>query len=1163
MKEDIPDEYHGLFGTGLLPKKSITRRYAAARAGKYTLIAIALVCGLILTTLVYRIVDEARVPADEIEVVGIDLPQKEKSTTQVSWKVATYDPDWTENDVEYGRNNVTLTAVWEETHFEAVNKEGEIFTLDGQSDWDLEEDLVRDMCDNDASHVTYMPKETFRLGSLFSGRDYVTYSPGETTRITVFNRSVAPTPSIGEYWIDSDTNEPYVWKGLRWEDASNDPFILAIKEHYRDTPDVFSDGKIWVHMSPDEPIVKGSGDIWMNRNVDDDGTLIPATFAKQYNRTARTWENLSINDLAEEITNPQDHIEAFTPEFCTRAETASFILANGYTGKASISEESHPDGFEPRQLESKQRTADLQITLTDEGGRSLYSYLVVNETTDQAEFSPNYIELRPSASASTNWLFIEHRLNYTVMISQVSGPSDDARDSSYAEIGDFALGTFDQILRFRGISNDDLSTDLDKDGIVDACDDDIDGDNDENPIYGHPVYCPGEGIYSIPEVHTFQSWVESNDNNGDGIHDDVNDRDIDGDGITNLVDGQGFSQSADYYFQERVDYVTDVPELGDLAATLLEKKCSETYKSNDPTFAEFDCYQAELLLNSSSVLYEDGQLSKDEWCSTLRVLDQPNWFYMCGAAENTESGLESYQERGVLIPLLSLISLGVIFVFVYEPKLILMRIRKFFFAVGVEDNPDAQGVDLWSYLSMTKELANSFLRLVLTSLFFIIGLTLFIQTFTTELTLIKPFTFVLGGAIILLGGISTYTSLEKLVKTRPEKGVPPAEGLADGLILLLDIITVIIAINWLIIQGWLVGVVALLFIKSAIKKLILAGLSLTRTNQVKTDRLRLIVKGRDGWILAASVVLIVGLFTVPLAINLPFVFNDFPSSEPFKAGLRAAFWGSVYVVGYTMIFAIPLSVGAAIWLEEYAAKTRLRQMIQALITNLAGVPAIVFGLFGLALFLTDRGAGLGLGATVMTAGMTMATMAMPTIVISSQEALRAVPPSLRNAAFGLGCTKWQVTQHHVLPHAMPGMMTGTILAMSRIMGEAAPLILVGAVASVFTEPDAFFYVNYQFVPNIDSLLAFIPGAESQIANLPLWSDRGLFSADPTQFTGPDSNDRGRYTVLPVQVYVWTGLPQTGFKVIAAGASIVLLGTLLLVNSTAILLRAHFRRYSKT
>ena len=158
------------------------------------------------------------------------------------------------------------------------------------------------------------------------------------------------------------------------------------------------------------------------------------------------------------------------------------------------------------------------------------------------------------------------------------------------------------------------------------------------------------------------------------------------------------------------------------------------------------------------------------------------------------------------------------------------------------------------------------------------------------------------------------------------------------------------------------------------------------------------------------------------------------------------------MVGYTMLFAIPLSIGAAIWLEEYAPNNRLRRTIQALITNLAGVPAIVFGLFGYYVS-HPSGIGLGLGGTVMTAGMTMATMAMPTIVISSQEALRAVPLVAQRCVWlGLHKVAGPRTTFFLM---LPGMMTGTILAMSRIMGEAA-LILVGAVASVFTEPDAFF-----------------------------------------------------------------------------------------------------------
>ena len=206
---------------------------------------------------------------------------------------------------------------------------------------------------------------------------------------------------------------------------------------------------------------------------------------------------------------------------------------------------------------------------------------------------------------------------------------------------------------------------------------------------------------------------------------------------------------------------------------------------------------------------------------------------------------------------------------------------------------------------------------------------------------------------------------------------------------------------------------------------------------------------------------------------------------------------------------------------------------------------------------------MNLGGSILTAGLTMATMAMPTIVISSQEALRAVPSSIRSGAFGLGCTKWQVIKDHVIPHSLPGMMTGTILAMSRIMGEAAPLILVGAVASTFQEPDAFYYVDYSFQPRIDAALSWLPGVESHATNLPIWADRDLFSANVYEYYGPASNTRGRYTVLPVQVYRWTDAPSEGFKVAAAGTSLVLLATLVAVNSAAILIRAHYRRYSST
>ena len=144
---------------------------------------------------------------------------------------------------------------------------------------------------------------------------------------------------------------------------------------------------------------------------------------------------------------------------------------------------------------------------------------------------------------------------------------------------------------------------------------------------------------------------------------------------------------------------------------------------------------------------------------------------------------------------------------------------------------------------------------------------------------------------------------------------------------------------------------------------------------------------------------------------------------------------------------------------------------------------------------------------------------------------------------------------------MPGMMTGTILAMSRIMGEAAPLILVGAVTSVFQEPDPFYFVDYTVLPTLDGFISWIPGLEVALTELPMWADRPIMTADPTSFTNWGSNPSGKYTVLPVQVYTWTDQPEEGFKVAAAGASLVLLGTLVMVNSVAILVRAHYRKFT--
>jgi phosphate transport system permease protein len=232
--------------------------------------------------------------------------------------------------------------------------------------------------------------------------------------------------------------------------------------------------------------------------------------------------------------------------------------------------------------------------------------------------------------------------------------------------------------------------------------------------------------------------------------------------------------------------------------------------------------------------------------------------------------------------------------------------------------------------------------------------------------------------------------------------------------------------------------------------------------------------------------------------------TNMPSRKPEIAGLNSALWGTVYVIGLTALMAFPIGTAAAIYLEEYGPKNRLTRILQLNISNLAGVPSIVYGLLGLGIF-----AGFfGFGRTLITGALTMALLILPIIIISAQEALRAVPPSLREAAYGLGATKWEVTWHHVLPSALPGVLTGTILAISRAIGETAPLLVAGASGFLLFRPDSL-----------------------------------------------DSN----YTVLPMQIYNWTARPQQEFRELAAAGIIVLLAVLLIMNSVAIVIR---QRYSK-
>ncbi|HEY8415581.1 MAG TPA: phosphate ABC transporter permease PstA [Thermaerobacter sp.] len=232
--------------------------------------------------------------------------------------------------------------------------------------------------------------------------------------------------------------------------------------------------------------------------------------------------------------------------------------------------------------------------------------------------------------------------------------------------------------------------------------------------------------------------------------------------------------------------------------------------------------------------------------------------------------------------------------------------------------------------------------------------------------------------------------------------------------------------------------------------------------------------------------------------------TSFASRFPQRAGIYPALVGSVWVVGLAAPLLFVIGVGTAIYLEEYGSDSRWARLIKINIDNLAGVPSIIYGILGLALFVRR----LGLGTVVLTGVLTMALLVLPVVIVATQEALRAVPASLRHASYALGATRWQTTWRVVLPAALPGIMTGTILALSRAIGETAPLIAVGAVAFVRFVPDSLF--------------------------------------DP-------------YTVLPIQIYSWIVLPKQEFKELAAAAILVLLAVLLLMNGLAIYLRNRYQQ----
>ena len=236
------------------------------------------------------------------------------------------------------------------------------------------------------------------------------------------------------------------------------------------------------------------------------------------------------------------------------------------------------------------------------------------------------------------------------------------------------------------------------------------------------------------------------------------------------------------------------------------------------------------------------------------------------------------------------------------------------------------------------------------------------------------------------------------------------------------------------------------------------------------------------------------------------------SSLPERAGVSQGIVGSLMLMVFVVVISVPLGVAAAVYLEEYARESRVTRFISANIRNLAGVPSIVYGLLGLAIFV-ELLSGVTGGRTLLSGGLTIAVLVLPIVIITSSEALRAVPSTIREAAFGVGATRWEVVRSHILPYAAPGILTGTILTLARAFGETAPLLLIGGAPGFFAS-------------QADGVLEAL---------------------------------HGPYTALPAIVYTWSRRSVREFGDLAAAAIVVLLGVLLLVNAAAILLRNRYER----
>jgi len=253
----------------------------------------------------------------------------------------------------------------------------------------------------------------------------------------------------------------------------------------------------------------------------------------------------------------------------------------------------------------------------------------------------------------------------------------------------------------------------------------------------------------------------------------------------------------------------------------------------------------------------------------------------------------------------------------------------------------------------------------------------------------------------------------------------------------------------------------------------------------------------------SSIVILIILLTDLVKRGLPYLNSDFiknfPSRFAKKSGILPALLGSIWIVSLTTVISVPIAIGAAVYLEEYAKNSRLIRFIKINIANLAGIPSIIYGILGLTLFVRT----LGLGRSILSGALTMSLLVFPIIIVASQEAIRTVPDQLRQNSYALGATKWQTIRRIVLPEALPGILTGIILAVSRVLGESAPLLLVGAFSYISTLPK-----------------------------------------------GPMDS----FIILPIQIYTWTSKPSADFRDVTAAAILVLLALILIFNAFAIIIR---------